>query len=194
MKEALCDFNIGYIGTTVMALLFLSLGALVMYGTGSTFSNSPTEFSAQLTALYTGSLGEWSLVVISSAALLAMFSTTLTAIDAYPRTLNNALIILSPGLEPYGKQLGILWTLFVSGAALFIIGFLTHGLKTLIDTATVISFLAAPIIAVINYKIVTSDHMPAHARPSHGLAILSRLGIVYLIGFSLLYCFTVFGH
>lgn len=194
VKEALCDFNIGYIGTTVMALLFLSLGALIMYGTGSSFSNSPTEFSAQLTALYTRSLGEWSLVVISSAALLAMFSTTLTAIDAYPRTLNNALIILSPRLEPYGKQLGILWTLFVSAVVLFIIGFLTHGLKTLIDTATVTSFLAAPVIAVINYKVVTSDHMPAHARPSYGLAILSRLGIVYLIGFSLLYCFTVIGH
>ena len=40
------DFKIGYFGSVVTALMFLSLGALVMFGTGETFSNKPDVFAA----------------------------------------------------------------------------------------------------------------------------------------------------
>ena len=44
MKEALLDFNIGYISTFVLATAFLSLGALVMYDTNNEFSDSSICF------------------------------------------------------------------------------------------------------------------------------------------------------
>ena len=47
MKEAFFDFYLGW-GTAVMALLFLSLGALVVYGTGESFSSSAV-FPVKLT-------------------------------------------------------------------------------------------------------------------------------------------------
>jgi Mn2+/Fe2+ NRAMP family transporter len=53
IKQSLFDFNIGYIGTTFLALFFLALGALVMYNSGETFSDKGGAFAAQLINLYT---------------------------------------------------------------------------------------------------------------------------------------------
>ena len=39
-KEAIFDFNIGYIGTFLMGICFVLLGALVMYKSGETFSTN----------------------------------------------------------------------------------------------------------------------------------------------------------
>ena len=44
LKEALIDFHLGYVGTTIMAIFFVGLGALVMFGTGEEFSNSGVVF------------------------------------------------------------------------------------------------------------------------------------------------------
>ena len=56
-KETLFDFHLGYWSTVAMALLFLSLGALIMYGTGESFSSSAVTFTGQVVSLYTKALG-----------------------------------------------------------------------------------------------------------------------------------------
>lgn len=33
-RDGIFDFNVGYIGTAILALVFMALGALVQYGTG----------------------------------------------------------------------------------------------------------------------------------------------------------------
>ncbi|MBZ0165661.1 MAG: Nramp family divalent metal transporter, partial [Candidatus Omnitrophica bacterium] len=53
MRHALFDFHLGYWGTMIMALFFLGLGALVMFGTGKEFSNSAVAFTGQVIELYT---------------------------------------------------------------------------------------------------------------------------------------------
>ena len=58
-KSALLDFNIGYIGTIILGIGFLLLGALVMHNSGQTFSSSASVFSNQLIEMYTQSLGQW---------------------------------------------------------------------------------------------------------------------------------------
>ena len=71
--------------------------------------------------------------------------------------------------------------------SLIIIEFFTSGLKTLLDFATILSFLAAPVFAVINYKVVNSEFMPEEYRPARWLKILSWSGIIFLISFSLIF-------
>ena len=39
-KQAIFDFNLGYVTTALLAMVFLALGALVMHGNGEQFSNS----------------------------------------------------------------------------------------------------------------------------------------------------------
>ncbi len=187
MKEALFDFHLGYWGTAVMAILFLSLGALVMYGTGESFSNSAGQFTGQVVSLYTKALGSWSYPVIVTAAAITMFSTTLCCLDAFPRIVKEAFAILVPSKKQWVDKVYFAWMIVVAGIALLIIGRFINSMKTLIDIATTLSFLAAPILAYINYRTVTDEHMPEDARPPKWLRIFSWMGIFFLTGFSILF-------
>ena len=95
LREALFDFNLGYLGTAVLALMFLSLGALVFFGRGEEIATTGVGFSFQLIELYSSSLGHWMRPVIVVAAFTTMFSTTLTVIDAFPRALARTVEILA---------------------------------------------------------------------------------------------------
>src|SRR3546814_8818711 len=52
MRHALIDFHIGYVGTVVLAIFFLALGALVMFGTGETFGVTGAQFSRDFIRMY----------------------------------------------------------------------------------------------------------------------------------------------
>lgn len=190
-KEYQIDFHIGYIGSAVLALFFLGLGALVMYGTGKHFSDNGVVFSEQLVALYSGSIGNWSTTIIAIVVLITMFSTALTVIDGYPRSLEGSLVQLFPSLEKISRKLYIFWTIFLSVAAVIIIGFFTKNMVALLKFATVLSFLTAPVFAIINFKIVTSKSFPEEFKPNKWLIILSWAGIIFLIGVCIIFLFYV---
>lgn len=59
-RSALFDFNVGYIGTAILAVFFLALGALVLHGNGQELSTSGIGFSHQLVSMYATTIGEWS--------------------------------------------------------------------------------------------------------------------------------------
>ncbi|MBT8387445.1 MAG: Nramp family divalent metal transporter [Ignavibacteria bacterium] len=186
-KESLFDFHTGYIGSAIMALFFLGLGALVLFGTNIEFSNSSIKFSEQLVMVYSQTFGEWSIPIISAVALLTMFSTTLTVIDAYPRALGGSMEQISATLKKYSSKLYWIWVLFLSAAAVLIIGVFTSSMKSLLDFATVISFLAAPFFAYINFRVVKSDFLPMEYHPKKWLTILSWAGLIFLLGFGVLF-------
>lgn len=190
LKEALVDFHIGYVGTTIMALFFVGLGAFVMYGTGETFSNSGIIFSSQLVSLYTKTIGNWSEVIISTIVFITMMSTMLTVFDAYPRTLAGTLELVSKKFVGFNRIIYWAFGTLMAVIGLIIIAFFTSGLKTLLDFATILSFLAAPIFAFINFKVVTSPFMPEQHVPKKWLKYLSWFGIVFLVSFSILFLIT----
>lgn len=187
MKEALIDFHIGYFGTTIMALFFVGLGAFVMYGSGETFSNSGIVFSSQLVSLYTKTIGNWSEIIIGTIVLITMLSTMLTVFDAYPRTLAGSLEVLKESFAKLNKTIFWISGLTMALFSIVIIEFFTSGLKTLLDFATILSFLAAPVFAFINYKVITSKSMPEEHKPRMWLKILSWVGIVFFVSISLLF-------
>jgi len=186
-KEQLFDFHAGYICSAVMALFFLGLGALVLYGTEVQFSNSSVVFSGQLVSVYSKTFGDWSTPLMAAIALLTMFSTAITVIDGYPRTLEASIIQISPSMKKFSPKLYWVWVLFLSLVSVLIIGVFTSSMKLLLDFATIISFLAAPFFAFINYKVVTSNFIPQEHHPPKWLKALSWLGIIFLLAFSILY-------
>ena len=186
-KEQLFDFHAGYLGSGVMSLFFLGLGALVLYGSGMQFSNSSIEFSGQLVSIYSKTFGSWSTPLMAAIALLTMFTTALTVIDGYPRSLEASVIQIFPSMKNFSPKLYWIWVLFLSLVAVLIIGVFTSSMKTLLDFATIISFLAAPFFAFINYKVVTSNFIPQEHHPPKWLKALSLLGIIFLLAFSILY-------
>lgn len=190
-KEYQIDFHIGYIGSAVLALFFLGLGALIMYGTGKQFSDNGVVFSEQLVALYSETIGSWSTTIIAIVVLITMFSTALTVIDGYPRSLEGSLTQLFPPLEKMSRKLYIFWAIFLSIAAVIIIGLFTKDMLALLKFATILSFLTAPIFAIINYKIVNSKSFPEDFKPKKWLKLLSWAGILFLIGFCIIYLFYI---
>ena len=93
-KESLFDFNVAYIATIILALSVLGLGALVMFGSGSQFSNQGGVFAQQLIELYTFNLGQAAYGIIGIAAFTTMLSTTLTTLDASPRAMSKTIQLL----------------------------------------------------------------------------------------------------
>ena len=196
LKEALFDFNLGYFGTALLALGFLTLGAIVMYGSGTHFSSTGAGFANQLIDMYVLTLGEWSRPIIGIAAFTTMFSTTLTVTDAFPRVLRRSSeIIFAKHLkEKNTNYLYWLGMLVVLSGSLIIIGYLLNEMTLLVDLATTLSFLTAPILAYINHKVVTGKTMPVEFQPKKWLRMLSIIGIIFLSGFSLLFLAWRFGN
>lgn len=190
LRESLTDFRIGYVGTAFLALCFLLLGAFVMHGSGEELSAKGTGFAGQLIEMYTANIGSWSYPVIAVAALMTMFSTTLTVIDAYPRVLRPITTGFLPGWKPgsTGKQ-AIYWTwiIIVVSGTLVLLQYFASSMTFMVDVATTLSFITAPVLAVMNYRVITSRHVPANARPGMGLRIWSWTGIVFLGVFTLFY-------
>jgi Mn2+/Fe2+ NRAMP family transporter len=192
LKDAITEFRISYIGTTLLAMGFLAMGALVMYGTGEEFSSSGTRFSEQLINMYTTSLGSWAYWIVSIAATTTMISTTITVMDGYPRVLSPIFRNLFPvqwnGLKNKQILTWIWYAILIVGATI-IIAFATKSMGAMVSLATSLSFLTAPILAWLNYKVVTDKHMPAEAVPGLFLRILSWVGISFFVIFSFVFLY-----
>ncbi|MBA6153303.1 Nramp family divalent metal transporter [Gelidibacter maritimus] len=188
LKSSLFDFNVGYLATIIIGLGFMALGALVMFQSGTTFSDKASVFSNQLISMYTKSLGNWSYLVIGIAAFTTMFSTTLTTLDASPRTMAKTTELL---FGHFSKRNYLLWICVLIVGTVSIFFFLGSEMGFLIKVATIISFLTAPFYAIINYKLISSKHTPVEWRPSLKMHVLSWLGILFLIGFSIWYLTTL---
>ena len=121
-----------------------------------------------------------------------MLSTTLTVIDAYPRSLAAGAKVVDPNLEGSER----LWHIgMIIGASLLgwlIIAFFPGSFTRLIDLITSIAFLTAPVFAFLNYRLVSSDHLPEGYRPGLVHRILSWVGLTFLVVFSLLFLWNRF--
>lgn len=182
------DFNVGYITTIVIAIGFLSLGALVMYGSGESFSSQGGTFANQLISIYTHSLGDGAKMIIGIAALTTMFSTTLTCLDASPRVMHLSTEILSKRTFKNGY---LFWLLILVIGTLSIFFFFISEMGVLIKIATILSFLTAPFYAIFNYRLLTGKHTPKESQPSLFMKIYSIMSILILIAFSVWYLTTL---
>lgn len=188
VKSSLFDFNIGFTGAIIIGLGFLTLGALVMHQSDISFSSKAGEFSNQLISMYAKNLGAWTYPIIGIAAFTTMFSTTLTTMDASPRSMAHSLQLLFA--KKYSKGY-LLWILILLSGTIIIFLFLASEMGLLVQIATILSFLTAPFFAIANYILICSKHTPKEWRPSIAIHIWSVLGIVFLIGFSAWYLSSI---
>ena len=180
-KQAIFDFNVGYIGTIFLAACFLILGALVMHNSEQSFSNKGGVFAGQLIELYTKNLGNFAYVFIAIAALTTMFSTTITALDASPRAMSKANELLFPTKIKLNYWF---WIVVLSLGTFIILKYFSDNMGLLVKIGTILSFLTAPFYAILNYILITGKHTPKEHQPSIYLKVLSIVGIIFLVGFS----------
>jgi len=192
MTQALLDFNLGYAATVVLAFAFISFGALVMFGTGTEFSSSGIAFAGQLVNMYTSTLGNWSRWMIALVAFITMFSTTITVMDGYARTLAAGTgLLFRRDARPHPRA-HTFFMILLAVLAVAIIGFFMGGMRALVDVATILAFLTAPLVAVLNFRVVRAPQMPVGNRPGPFLTAFSWSGIVFLTGFGIVWLWVRF--
>lgn len=193
LREALFDFNLGYIGSLVTAVMFLTLGALVMFGSGETIADKAVPFAEQFVRMYTNALGTWSRPIVLTAAFITMLSTTLTVLDGYPRVLTAGCQLVRPGMVKLGKAPYWAFMVLMMAGALLIYKFLTSRMLALVDFATTLAFVSAPLFAYLNCRAISTAKLKGDAAPPTWLRILSWLGLAFLTGFSILFLVVRFG-
>ena len=192
LKDALLEFNVGYILTAVFAIFFLIIGWMTLYGTNTILSDSAIIFADQLVGLFTSNIGSWAYILIAIAAFATMFSTCMTAHDAIARVSVDIFTLIRPDLKKSTEKNATPITIvLLAGINFIVISAFGANMGQLVALATFVSFIVAPIIGYMNYKNVTSDDLPLEHRPNKPLKILTYSGIIFLSLFSLYYFWIV---
>ena len=182
VSAALLDFNVGYVGTAVLALCFVFMGAATMYTSGESFTAAPAGFAAQIINLYTKNLGAWAGPVVTLAAVTVMFSTTLSVVDGLPRALATLLARFrgpeEPGLVAATSRRAYWLALVVLFfGALALIQFFLESLTVMADVAATMSLTISPALAWLNHRAMTSSAVPVDAKPGALMRAYSLFGI-----------------
>ncbi len=188
LRDALVDFHIGYWGTAFLALCFVMLGALVVYPVGEHLPRGAVAFAARFIGIYTAILGKGAYLIIAVAALTTMFSTTLTCLDAFGRVMPRFMrqLTLPAGLTVLHRR--TVWLLIVGGGALLLI-FSASTMRWMVDLATALSFVTAPVFAVLNLWLIRK--LPPQYRPSLVNQTIAVTGILFLTLFAGAYLHTL---
>ena len=201
LAEAEGDFNIGYGISLLTAFLFVTLGAYTMYGSGEgMLSGSTLSFAQKLIRLYTKAMGGWAAWVIIPAAFAAMFSTTITCLDAYPRSIAAIQRLWTrgdanqarDGVQTQRFTQWVIVHLLVAVAALMWASSGGITVKDFVFGAMTGSFLTAPLFAWMAMDTINSPLVPPQHRYGPLMRTLCWLGLVFLSGFSLLFIANAF--
>ena len=185
-KSVSLDFNIGYWGTTFLAILFLSLGALVMFPSGEVFSPKGSVFANQLIQLYTSTLGNTLGTFVGFAALITMFSTTITCLDAIPRSLCDVQATIQGKSLKQPRKMYLFWIFILCIGAILILLLYLENMASFLQIATILSFVTAPFFAIVNYGLIVK-YTSKKIQLSRKLHLLSALGILFLLVFCIYY-------
>lgn len=184
-KNALLDFNVGFIVTAILAIFFLALGALVLHGSAYEFKDG-IAFSHQLVTMYSTVIGDWSRLLIAFIAFACMFGTSITVIDGYGRAVAEAFSLIRKNRSASNRSVAV-WTIFISIIGFLIIIYFASSMRTMLDFAMILSFTTTPIFAFLNYKLVRSTKLPKELQNGMFLNILSICGLIFLFGFLILF-------
>ena len=198
LKETLFDFNFGYIISALLAICFITLGAYIMYGSGKSMPNGSAAFANEVIHLYTETIGEWSYIIIAASAFSIMFGTSIAVLDGYARSIKRSIELLF-----FKEEEQDMWQndrrFFIGALIILALGTMAiifhyheqpSGFKLLVDLATTLSFLIAPLIAIVNFRIVMNKKVMKEGIPPKWLQALSYCGIIFLSIFCLLFIYA----
>ncbi|MGE9833844.1 NRAMP family divalent metal transporter [Streptococcus orisratti] len=184
-EDALFDFNVGYIGTAILAFFFLALGALIQYGNGEPVQGASATYIAQFVSMYASALGAWAKPLITFIAFLCIFGTVITVIDGYSRANDEALRLLVGKKGTSQKSLAT-WMTLTSILGLVIVYGFSGQVAIMLRFAMIASFITTPFFAYLNYSLVNNKEHQVKG----WLKWLSIAGLIYLFGFAIFFIYA----
>lgn len=186
IKDGIFDFNVGFIGTAILAVFFVALGALIQYPTGQEVQAAGAAYIQQFVGMYASVLGDWSRFLITFIAFLCIFGTVITVIDGYSRVNAESLRLLFKKKEISQKELNV-WMTATSIIGGIIIYFFQGSVAPMLRFAMIASFLTTPFFALLNYLLVTGENKNL----AKWLKALSILGLIFLFGFAFFFIYAL---
>ena len=186
IKDGLFDFNVGFIGTAILAVFFVAMGALIQYPTGQEVQAAGAAYIQQFVGMYASVLGDWSRFLITFIAFLCIFGTVITVIDGYSRVNAESLRLLLKKKEISQKELNV-WMTATSIIGGIIIYFFKGSVAPMLRFAMIASFLTTPFFALLNYLLVTGENKNL----AKWLKALSILGLIFLFGFAFFFIYAL---
>ncbi len=200
LKENLFDFNLGYLFATALAIMFMTIGAYTVYGSGELLDGNATQFSNKLLGVFTANLGAWAYPVLAIAAFGTIYGTLITIMDAFPRSFVRGLRVLKfEQIEKTTEQQNFLdryyqILLIVVGIGGFLLFYLSAAsMIKILEWATVISFITAPVIGFLNLRAMQGPNIPKTHRPPTWMILLAYGGLVAMLGFAAYYLINLVG-
>ncbi len=192
LKEALQEFNSGYIMTALLAIFFLIIGLMTLYGTNTELSGNAVVFADQVVQLFTTHIGNWAYIFIAVSAFATMFSTCMTAHDAISRVSIDIIGHLAPEGKDFSRKRHYATGVIVLALVNFVVvTVFSANMGFLVALATFVSFVLAPIVGYMNIRNVMSHDLPKEYRPQPWLQWLTYMGIIFLGLFAIYYCWLV---
>ncbi|MFH1571028.1 MAG: hypothetical protein ABIL09_23750, partial [Gemmatimonadota bacterium] len=195
VSEARFDVDLGYFASLLLALCFLLMGTGVLLGRGIALPAGSADFAALLVKVFAATIGAWVRWPVAVAALAVMYSTLLAIMDGFPRLyadFGRQLGLLSRAPDHHDRQYRAL-LLAVPVFAGGLLRFFLTSFGAFIDLVTTVAFMVAPVVALVNQKVVTSEEVPAEYRPSRLLLQWNQLAIGLLVVASLAYLYLKLG-
>jgi len=181
LKEALQEFNTGYLLTAILAIFFLVIGCMTLYGSGTELSGNSVTFADQIINLFATHIGNWAYVFIAVSAFATMYSTCLTALDAVSRVgIDITGLLVGEHNKFKGRKYYATSIIIISVISIIVLYTLSANMGLIIAVATATSFVLAPIVGFMNLKNVMSSDLPEADRPKKGLQLLTYIGIFFL--------------
>ena len=200
------DFNIGYIGSAIIAACFVIMGAGVLHSQNINLATGSVGFASQVVDLYVSTLGPWSGFVVGISIFTVLLSTLLTVLDGFPRVVVAVFESLGHdgnernerAARPEELRLGqrqnarYLAMAGLSVLAILILFFLMRNFWLFINFAMITSAVVSPLLAALNHFTINGASVNRADRPSALLNAWSALAIVTLAILSLCYLYVRF--
>lgn len=187
-EDGIFDFNVGYISTAILAIIFLALGVLVQYGSGVEVKTAGGAYIGQLIDMYAKTIGDWSRLLVAFIAFACMYGTTLTVIDGYSRSNMESLRLLTRSDKSNNRILAV-WIIGAALSGMGVILFFKGAVMAMLKFAMIASFVSAPLFAYLNLALVRKGEHRLQA----WLLGLAFVGLLYLSGFALLFIVNEMG-
>jgi Mn2+/Fe2+ NRAMP family transporter len=138
--------------------------------------------------MFTTAIGPWSYTIIAIAAFSTMFSTTITVVDGYGRSMTRTFKLMFKDSSALDSRTAyIIWTIIITVSAYLVIAQFLNNLKSLVDLATILSFVIAPLAALLNYIVIKSTEVDGEYRLPGWLNKLAIAGLIFLSVFTVIF-------
>lgn len=200
LREGLADLRLGYLLSALLAVAFVSLGAVLLHPRG--LVPEGPRVALVLSEIYTAVLGEWMRPVFLATAFLALLTTCYTSMDGFPRTFVAALAELRATrgrVDGNGRAASAetnraywIFLLAVTFGGMALLAALPDP-AALVKGVGALGLLLSPVYFALNLWAVTRLVDDPALKPGGAVVALALAGIALMVGTLALLFWTTFG-